>query len=137
MRIDYDKVSGALYIKIREGKYSHTEDFSEKADVYLDVDIDGNVLGLEALSFDDLAQATEEHGGKLDIPEKMSRLPSLSKAASRLTKLQYRVLELMMIGVPVETIAEQIGVSTSTAKRILKEANRVLVESRPENKAPR
>ena len=71
MRIDYDKVSGALYIKIREGTYSHSEDFSEKADVYLDVDAEGNVLGLEALSFEDLAQATEERGGKLDVPEKI------------------------------------------------------------------
>lgn len=57
MRIDYDKLSGALYIKIREGQPDHTEDFSEKADVYLDVDAEGNVLGLEALSFEDLAQA--------------------------------------------------------------------------------
>ena len=71
MRIDYDKVSGALYIKIREGTYSHSEDFSEKADVYLDVDAEGNVLGLEALSFDDLAQVAEERGGKLDVPEKI------------------------------------------------------------------
>lgn len=49
MRIDYEKVSGALYIKIRDGGYSHTEDFSAKADVYLDVDAEGNVLGLESL----------------------------------------------------------------------------------------
>ena len=69
MRIDYDKVSGALYIKIREGTYSHSEDFSEKADVYLDVDAEGNVLGLEALSFEDLTQAAEERGGKLEIPD--------------------------------------------------------------------
>ncbi len=77
MRIDYDKVSGALYIKIREGEYSHTEDFSEKADVYLDVDAEGNVLGLEALSFEDLAQAVEERNGKLDVPEKIGARLSL------------------------------------------------------------
>lgn len=69
MRIDYDKLSGALYIKIREGQPDHTEDFSEKADVYLDVDAEGNVIGLEALSFEDLAQATEERGGRLDVPD--------------------------------------------------------------------
>lgn len=72
MRIDYDKVSGALYFKLREGTPDHTEDFSERADVYVDVDAEGNVLGLEALSFDDLAQAVEERGGKLDVPEKLS-----------------------------------------------------------------
>ncbi len=71
MRISHDKESGALYIKIRDGAYSHTEDFSEGADVYVDVDAEGNVLGLEALSFEDLAQAVEERGGKLDVPEKI------------------------------------------------------------------
>jgi uncharacterized protein YuzE len=71
LRIGHDKVSGVLYIKLREGKYDHTEDFSERADVYLDVDAEGNVLGLEALSFEDLAQAIEEHGGKLEVPERL------------------------------------------------------------------
>ena len=72
MRISHDKVSGALYIKLREGKYDHTEDFSEKADVYLDVDAEGDVLGLEALSFEDLAEAIEERGGKLELPERLA-----------------------------------------------------------------
>jgi uncharacterized protein YuzE len=71
VRIDHDKVSGALYMKLRDGEYHHTEDFSEGADVYLDVDAEGNVLGLEALSFEDLAQAIEERGGKLDVPERI------------------------------------------------------------------
>ncbi|CAN5877611.1 hypothetical protein BH18ACT11_BH18ACT11_12500 [soil metagenome] len=72
MRISHDKVSGALYIKLREGEYDHTEDFSEKADVYLDVDAEGDVLGLEALSFEDLAEAIEERGGKLELPEHLA-----------------------------------------------------------------
>jgi len=71
LRISHDKESGALYLKLREGKPDHAEDFSERADVYVDVDVEGNVLGLEALSFDDLAQAIEERGGKLDVPEKI------------------------------------------------------------------
>lgn len=70
MRIEHDKVSGALYIKIREGEYDHTEDFSDRADVYLDVDAEGNVLGLEALSFEDLAEAIEEHEGRLEVPDR-------------------------------------------------------------------
>ncbi len=68
MRISHDKESGALYIRLRDGEYDHTEDFSEGADVYLDVDRRGNVLGLEALSFEDLAQAIEERGGELEVP---------------------------------------------------------------------
>jgi uncharacterized protein YuzE len=71
MRISHDKVSGALYVELREGEYDHTEDFSEGADVYLDVNAEGTVLGLEALSFEDLAQASDEHGGQLELPERL------------------------------------------------------------------
>jgi uncharacterized protein YuzE len=71
LRISHDKVSGALYIRLRDGEYDHTEDYSEGADVYLDVDDRGNVLGLEALSFEDLAQAIEESGGELEVPERL------------------------------------------------------------------
>jgi uncharacterized protein YuzE len=71
MRISHDKVSGALYVELREGEYDHTEDFSEGADVYLDVNAEGTVLGLEALSFEDLAQAIDEHGGQLEVPERL------------------------------------------------------------------
>lgn len=60
MRISHDKESGALYFKLREGKLDHAEDFSERVDVY----VEGNVFGLEALSF-------EERGGKLDVPERI------------------------------------------------------------------
>jgi uncharacterized protein YuzE len=69
LRIRHDKQSGTLYIKLREGQYDPTEDFSERADVYLDVDADGNVLGLEALSFENLAIAVEERGGELELLE--------------------------------------------------------------------
>jgi uncharacterized protein YuzE len=74
LRIDHDKVSGALYIKLRDGAYDHTEDFSERAAVYLDVDAEGNVLGVEALSSGDLTQAIEERGGKLDVPERVEKI---------------------------------------------------------------
>lgn len=71
MKISHDKESGALYIRLRDGKPDHAEDFSAGADVYVDVDTEGNVLGLEALSFEDLAQAIEERGGTLDVPERI------------------------------------------------------------------
>ena len=44
MRISHDKESGALYFKLREGKTDHAEDFAERADVYVEVDAEGNVL---------------------------------------------------------------------------------------------
>lgn len=74
LKIRHDAQSGAIYMKLREGRPDHTEDFSEKADVYVDVDPEGYVVGLEALSFGDLAQAIEEHGGELDIPDRLEIL---------------------------------------------------------------
>ncbi len=68
MHITYDKESGALYLKLRDGSYSHTENVSDTADVYVDLDTEGRIIGLEALSFEDLAQAIGERGGKLDLP---------------------------------------------------------------------
>jgi uncharacterized protein YuzE len=72
VKIEYDKESGALYFRLREGKPDHAEDLSEKADVYAHVDSEGNVLGLEALSLEDLTQALEEREGKLEVPERLT-----------------------------------------------------------------
>ena len=69
MKIEYDKASGALYLRLREGKLDHAEDLSEKADVYAHVDSEGRVLAVEALSSEDLIQATEEGGGSLYVPD--------------------------------------------------------------------
>ena len=78
MGISHDKESEALYFKLRDGEYDHTEDFSEGADVYLDVVQHGNVLGLEALSFEDWAQAIEERSGNLDVPERLEKIEELA-----------------------------------------------------------
>jgi uncharacterized protein YuzE len=69
VKIEYDKESGALYFRLREGKPDHAEDLSEKAHV----DSEGNVLGLEALSLEDLIQALEQREGKLEVPERLTR----------------------------------------------------------------
>ncbi len=71
VRISYDKESGAFTIYLREGKPDHAEDFSKEADVYVDVDAEGWVLSVEALSFEDLRMALEECGGNLEIPERI------------------------------------------------------------------
>ncbi len=71
VRISYDKESGAFTIYLREGKPDHVEDISKKADVYVDVDAEGRVLSIEALSFEDLRMALEERGGNLEIPERI------------------------------------------------------------------
>ncbi len=71
MRISYDKESGAFTIYLRDGKPDHAEDLSKEADVYVDVDAEGRVLSIEALSFEDLRMALEECGGNLEIPERI------------------------------------------------------------------
>lgn len=71
VRISYDKGSGALTIYLKEGKPDHAEDFYKGADVYVDVDAEGRVLSIEALSLKDLRIALEEHGRNLEIPERI------------------------------------------------------------------
>lgn len=124
MRISHDKESGALYIKLREGEYDHTEDFSESADVYVDVDATGNVLGLEALSFDDLVQAIEERGGELDVPERWGILPQTTRrtiveALDSLEPRQKELLNLMFYeGLTLSEAADQLGISALAARRL-------------------
>ena len=125
MRIDHDKVSGALYMKLQDGQYDHTEDFSEGADVYLDVDRDGNVLGLEALSFEDLAQAVEERGGKLEVPEWVPADVS-EDALSKLTPEQRDAVRLRLQGFGYGEIANRLGMSVSTAYARVQQALQAL-----------
>jgi hypothetical protein len=40
--------------------------------VYAHVDSEGKVLGLEALSHEDLIQALEDREGKLEVPERLT-----------------------------------------------------------------
>ncbi len=131
MRIDHDKVSGALYMKLRDGEYDHTEDFSEDADVYLDVDRDGNVLGLEALSFEDLAQAIGERGGKLEVPEWIA--PDISEdELSNLIPEQQDAVRLRVQGFSYDEIASQLSMSVATAYARVQRALQVLQETQSE-----
>jgi len=124
LNISHDKVSGALYMRLRDGEYDHTEDFSEVADVYLDVDRDGNVLGLEALSFEDLAQAIEEHGGKLDVPEVWSPKRHVDSDMLReaLDSLEPRHREVLSLrfykGFPTSEVADRLGITVAATHRL-------------------
>jgi DNA-binding NarL/FixJ family response regulator len=143
VRIDYDKVSGALYIKLCEGRYDHTEDFSEKADVYLDVDAEAKHVALEALSFEDLAQAVEERGGKLEVPERLAlgegepsgvadqaieeagaTADQVREQAAQVFAEQYResyeVLRLLAQGMSNREIAESLSISQAAVRLRLK-----------------
>jgi DNA-binding NarL/FixJ family response regulator len=134
VRISHDKVSGALYVELRDGEYDHTEDFFEGADVYLDVDAEGTVLGLEALSFEDLAQAIDEHGGQLEVPDRLGTSDESEAYANlnpteimaTLTPRDREVLQLLAEGLTDREIAGRLSLSRSTVRVSLRSVMKVL-----------
>lgn len=128
MKIEYDKESGALYFRLREGKPDHAEDLSEKADVYAHVDSEGRVLAVEALSSEDLIQATEESGGSLYVPDVwnspfMASRDSFPEMVASLSARKQEVLHfLYMEGLSDYDVAERLGISVSEAYRLHRQA---------------
>ena len=125
MKIEYDKVSGALYLRMRDGKPDHAEDLSEKADVYAHVDSEGNVLGLEALSLEDLTQAIEEHESKLEVPEQLRGAKvvydseSILKALDSLSQSDREVLQPHYFqGLSRAQVADHLGVSMAATRQL-------------------
>jgi uncharacterized protein YuzE len=75
-RITHDPESGAFYVRVREGEYSETVPLGEPGlGAGVDVDADGNVLGMEFLSFEEFAEVVADRGGALDVPERLRRGP--------------------------------------------------------------
>jgi RNA polymerase sigma factor (sigma-70 family) len=69
-RFEHDPQSGAFYIRIREGEYRETIPLAEPGfGAGVDVDVDGNVLGFEFLSFEEYAELLARSRGTLEIPE--------------------------------------------------------------------
>ncbi len=70
-RFEHDPESGALYVRLRDGEYAETVPLTPGLGVGVDIDHEGNVLGLEFLSFEEYAELVASAGGKLEIPEKI------------------------------------------------------------------
>jgi uncharacterized protein YuzE len=69
-RLEHDPKSGAFYIRLRPGKYHETIPLVEPGfGAGVDVDDEGNVLGVEFLSFEEYAEVVARHGGRLELPE--------------------------------------------------------------------
>ena len=78
MRLEFDPESGALYIHVREGDAEETLAVAEPGfGAHVDVDREGNVLGLEFLSFEEYAEPVTRFGGALEIPERVEDCTSL------------------------------------------------------------
>jgi uncharacterized protein YuzE len=72
-RITHDPQSGAFYIRLREGRYHETIPLGDPGlGAGVDVDDEGNVLGLEFLSFEEFAEVVNDRGGALELPERLS-----------------------------------------------------------------
>ena len=72
MRLEFDHDSGALYIHVRESDVEETLDLAEPGfGAHVDIDREGNVLGLEFLSFEEYAELVTRFGGALEIPKRV------------------------------------------------------------------
>lgn len=80
----HDPQSGALYIRLREGRYRETVPLGEPGfGAGVDVDEEGYVLGIEFLSFEEYAEAIKRAGGKLEIPERIEDVEAFIQQTKR------------------------------------------------------
>jgi uncharacterized protein YuzE len=72
IKLTFDPESGAFYIRVRDGEYEETVPLAEPGfGASVDIDREGNVLGLEFLSFEEYAKLVTRHGGVLELPERI------------------------------------------------------------------
>lgn len=60
MKVDYDKVADAIYIKVREGAVEKTIKMTDK--MIVDTGKDGNVIGIELLEASHQIDAVNDDG---------------------------------------------------------------------------
>ncbi len=83
MRLTFDPESSAFSIRVRSGEYEETLPLAEPGfGASVDIDREGNVLGLEFLSFAEYAELLSRHGGVLDLPERVEDPTSFRLARS-------------------------------------------------------
>ena len=70
MRMSHDRESGALYFRLREGEVSETLELQAPG-AYMDVDQDGNVVGLEFLSLEEFLFYIDSAKGEVAPPDQV------------------------------------------------------------------
>lgn len=73
VRFEYDREVNALYIYLRDipdGAVARNIELQEG--VYLDADEDGRTFGLEFLDFENFREWLDQHGGRVEIPERVN-----------------------------------------------------------------
>ena len=72
MRMTHDPESGAWYVRVRDGEIEETVELAGPGfGARADIDREGNILGLEFLSFGEYAELVARYGGALELPEKI------------------------------------------------------------------
>ena len=74
MRIELDSAVNALYLRLATGRIERTVELTQ--DVYLDVDRDGRVLGVEFVNADDFLPLVRRQEGQLEIPDRVASAAS-------------------------------------------------------------
>ena len=78
MKLTLDSEINVLYLYANRGEVSETLEVGP--DVYMDVDADGRIIGLEFLDPDYLIQFLREQGGELDFDKPYSRIEPVSQS---------------------------------------------------------
>lgn len=141
-RFTHDPESGAIYVRLREGRYHETIPLAKPGfGAGVDVDDEGNVLGVEFLSFEEFAEVVAAHGGRLELPEHLALRAEESatfrwssgpergshrydpedvrRAISSLEPRQQEVVRLhYMEGLGYSEVAERLGISVAAAYRL-------------------
>lgn len=71
MKFTLDTEINVLYLSVRDGEFSETLEVGP--DVYMDIDKDGHIMGIEFLDPEYLIQFIRERGGELDLDKPVSR----------------------------------------------------------------
>ncbi len=76
MKFELSSTANALYIYANPGEVAETLEVGP--DVYMDVDENGRIIGIEFLDPDYLIQFIRERGGELDLDKPVSREEAIS-----------------------------------------------------------
>jgi uncharacterized protein YuzE len=71
MMLKYSPTADALYLRLRPGEISNTVEWFPDDDIYLDLDADGRVLGVEFVNAGDFLTVLARHDGQLEIPDRI------------------------------------------------------------------
>ena len=72
MDIRYDQVSDALYIRLKENKYSESDEINNN--IILDFDKDKNVIGIEILRASRYLDIDELSSVKFEVSKKINKV---------------------------------------------------------------